>query len=115
MSATSMVTAEVPERQAHLDVTKPRSRMHVQSPDACVRAGSGRRTCAGILVDAVEMRFVPEARPLQFRRPPRSARVQIGDLSSADDMRDAAIEEFIEERRQQALAMIAKMREPDDA
>jgi hypothetical protein len=32
-----MVTAEVPERQAHLDVTLPRSRMHVQSPDACVR------------------------------------------------------------------------------
>src|ERR1700730_9188315 len=32
---------------------------------------------AGILVDAVEMRFIPEARPLQFRRPPRSARVQI--------------------------------------
>jgi len=31
-------------------------------------------TCAGIFVDAVEMRFIPEARPLQFRRPPRSAR-----------------------------------------
>jgi hypothetical protein len=26
-------------------------------------------------------------------------------------MRDAAVEQFIEERRQQALAMIAKMRE----
>jgi hypothetical protein len=38
-----------------------------------------------------------------------------GDLSSADDMRDAAVEQFIEERRQQALAMIEKMREPDDA
>jgi hypothetical protein len=38
------------------------------------------------------------------------------DLSGrADDMRDAAIEEFIEERRQQALKMIAKMEEPDDA
>ena len=33
----------------------------------------------GIFVDAVEMRFIPEARPLQFRRPPRSARVQIND------------------------------------
>jgi hypothetical protein len=34
------------------------------------------------------------------------------DLSGrADDMRDAAIEEFIEERRQKALEMIAKMRE----
>jgi hypothetical protein len=38
-----------------------------------------------------------------------------GDLSSADDMRDAAVEQFIEERRQQALKMIAKMDEPDDA
>src|SRR3984893_17292936 len=36
-------------------------------------------TCAGILVDEVKMRFVPEARPLQFRRPPRSARVQIAN------------------------------------
>ena len=36
-------------------------------------------TGAGILVDAIEMRFVPEAHPLQFRRPPRSARVQTGN------------------------------------
>src|ERR1700738_5711177 len=28
-------------------------------------------TGAGVLVDAIEMRFIPEARPLQFRRPPR--------------------------------------------
>src|ERR1700732_5532292 len=34
-------------------------------------------TCAEIFVDAVEMRFVPEARPLQFRRPLRSARTQL--------------------------------------
>jgi len=33
-----------------------------------------------------------------------------GDLSSVDDMRDAAVEQLIEERRQQALLMIAKMR-----
>jgi hypothetical protein len=32
-------------------------------------------------------------------------------LSTASDARDAAIEEFIEERRQKALVMIAKMRE----
>jgi hypothetical protein len=32
-----------------------------------------------------------------------------------DDMRDAAMEEFIEERRQKAALQIAKMREPDDA
>jgi hypothetical protein len=36
-----------------------------------------------------------------------------GDLSSADDMRDAAVEQFIEERRQQALKMIAKMDEAE--
>jgi hypothetical protein len=36
-------------------------------------------------------------------------------LSPASDARDAAVEQFIEERRQQALAMIAKMEEPDDA
>jgi hypothetical protein len=34
------------------------------------------------------------------------------DLSLDSEMRDAAVEQFIEERRQQALAMIAKMREP---
>jgi hypothetical protein len=35
------------------------------------------------------------------------------DLSGiADSMHDAAVEQIIEERRQQALAMIAKMREP---
>ena len=34
-----------------------------------------------------------------------------GDLSSADDMRDAAVERYIEERRQKALKMIAKMDE----
>ena len=39
-------------------------------------------TCPGILVDAVEMRFMPEARPLQFRRPPRSARVQTVTVST---------------------------------
>jgi hypothetical protein len=33
-------------------------------------------------------------------------------LSLDSEMRDAAVEQFIEERRQQALAMIAKMREP---
>jgi hypothetical protein len=34
------------------------------------------------------------------------------DISTEDDMRDAAVEQFIEERRQQALKMIAKMDEP---
>jgi hypothetical protein len=34
------------------------------------------------------------------------------DLSLDGEMRDAAVEQFIEERRQQALAMIEKKREP---
>jgi hypothetical protein len=34
-------------------------------------------------------------------------------LATASDARDAVMEKFIEERRQQALAMIAKMSEPD--
>jgi len=41
-----MVTAEVPERQTPLDVTMPRSRMHVQSPDACVRCGHAEKADA---------------------------------------------------------------------
>jgi hypothetical protein len=36
-------------------------------------------------------------------------------LGTASDARDAEMEKFIEERRQQALVLIAKMREPDDA
>lgn len=35
------------------------------------------------------------------------------DVSLDGDMRDAAIEQFIEERRQRALAMIEKMRETE--
>jgi|HubBroStandDraft_6_1064221.scaffolds.fasta_scaffold1111488_1 hypothetical protein len=35
--------------------------------------------------------------------------------AAADDAHDAAVEAYIEERRQQALAMIAKMDEADDA
>jgi hypothetical protein len=35
-------------------------------------------------------------------------------LGTASDARDAEMEQFIEERRQKALAMIAKMSEPDD-
>src|ERR1700730_17476192 len=36
-------------------------------------------TGAVIFVDAIEMRFIPEARPLQFGRPPRLARTQLRD------------------------------------
>jgi hypothetical protein len=35
------------------------------------------------------------------------------DFNTDSEMRDAAVEQFIEERRQQALKMIAKMREPE--
>ena len=34
------------------------------------------------------------------------------EVNIDDEIRDAAMEQFIEERRQQALAMIAKMEEP---
>jgi hypothetical protein len=37
------------------------------------------------------------------------------DINLDDEMRDAAVEQFIEERRQAALLTIAKMDEPDDA
>ena len=35
------------------------------------------------------------------------------DVSLDSEMRDAAVEQLIEERRQQALAMIEKMQEPE--
>jgi hypothetical protein len=56
-----------------------------------------------------------ETRPSDYLKVIAMLVSKCGDLSLADDMRDAAMEEFIEERRQQALAMIAKMDEADDA
>jgi hypothetical protein len=61
------------------------------------------------------IRAARENRPVEYLKVVAVIVSKCGDLSSADDMRDAAVEQFIEERRQQALAMIAKMREPDDA
>ena len=62
------------------------------------------------------IRAARESRPVEYLKVVAVIVSKAEDLSGrADDMRDAAIEEFIEERRQQALAMIAKMREPDDA
>jgi hypothetical protein len=61
------------------------------------------------------IRAARESRPVEYLKVVAVIVSKCGDLSLADDMRDAAVEQFIEERRQQALAMIAKMREPDDA
>jgi len=58
-----MVTAEVPERQAHLDVTMPRSRMHVQSPDACVRCALSKRltTRSRFSRESLEIQKIPSS------------------------------------------------------
>jgi hypothetical protein len=61
------------------------------------------------------IRAARESRPVEYLKVVAVIVSKCGDLSSADDMRDAALEQFIEERRQEARAMIAKMREPDDA
>jgi uncharacterized pyridoxal phosphate-containing UPF0001 family protein len=60
---------------------------------------------------AEAIRQVRESRPVEYLKVVAVIVSKCGDLSAADDMRDAAVEQFIEERRQQALAMIAKMRE----
>ena len=58
---------------------------------------------------AIETVF--ETRPADYLKIVAMVVSKCEDLSLADDMRDAAVEEFIEERRQQALLTIAKMRE----
>jgi hypothetical protein len=58
------------------------------------------------------IRAARENRPVEYLKVVAVIVSKCGDLSLADDMRDAAVEQFIEERRQQALAMIEKMREP---
>lgn len=57
------------------------------------------------------IRAVRESRPAEYLKVVAVVVSKCTDLSLSDDMRDAALEEIIEERRQQALAMIAKMRE----
>jgi hypothetical protein len=57
------------------------------------------------------IRAARENRPVEYLKVVAVIVSKCGDLSLADDMRDAAVEQFIEERRQQALA-IEKMREP---
>lgn len=57
-------------------------------------------------------RAARESRPVEYLKIVAVIVSKCTDLSLSDDMRDAALEEIIEERRQQAVAMIAKMREP---
>jgi hypothetical protein len=59
------------------------------------------------------IRAARESRPVEYLKVVAVIVSKCGDLSSADDMRDAAVEQFIEERRQQALKMIAKMDEAE--
>jgi hypothetical protein len=59
-----------------------------------------------------------ETRPADYLKIVAMIISKCDDLSLDSEMRDAAVEQFIEERRQQALAMIARMREqpePEDA
>ncbi len=61
---------------------------------------------------AEAIKRVRENRPLEYLRVVAVIVSKCTDLSLEDEMHDAALEGIIEERRQQALAMIAKMREP---
>jgi hypothetical protein len=61
------------------------------------------------------IRVVRESRPAEYLKVVTVIVSKCGDLSSADDMRDAAVEQFIEERHQQALKMIAKTATAVDA
>lgn len=56
------------------------------------------------------IRQVRETRPSDYLKVVAMVISKYKDLSLADDMRDAAMEEFIEERRQKAVALIEKMR-----
>jgi hypothetical protein len=60
---------------------------------------------------AEAIRQVREERPADYLKVVALLVSKCDDLSLADDMRDAAVEEIIEERRQKALALIEKMRE----
>jgi hypothetical protein len=57
------------------------------------------------------IREVRERRPSDYLRIVAMIVSKAEDLSLDSEMRDAAVEQFIEERRQQALLAIAKMRE----
>jgi len=57
------------------------------------------------------IREVRERRPSDYLRIVAMIVSKADDFNTDSEMRDAAVEQFIEERRQKALAMIAKMRE----
>jgi hypothetical protein len=59
------------------------------------------------------IRQVRETRPADYLKIVAMIVSKAEDLSLDSEMRDAAVEQFIEERRQQALAMIAKMDEAE--
>jgi hypothetical protein len=59
------------------------------------------------------IRAVREERPADYLKIVAMLVSKCEDLSLDSDMRDAAVEQFIEERRQQALKMIAKMEETE--
>jgi hypothetical protein len=57
------------------------------------------------------IRKVRETRPADYLKIVAMIVSKAEDFNTDSEMRDAAMEQFIEERRQQALAMIAKMQE----
>jgi hypothetical protein len=76
----------------------------------------GEALLADLYVDWCEhgaeaIRQVRENRPSDYLKVVALIVSKCENLGCDDDMRDAAIEQFIEERRQKALVMIAKMRE----
>jgi hypothetical protein len=62
---------------------------------------------------AEAIRQVREARPADYLKIVAMIVSKCEDLSLDGEMRDAAVEQFIEERRQKALKMIAKMDEAE--
>jgi hypothetical protein len=70
---------------------------------------------ADLYADWLEHGIQGETRPADYLKIVAMIVSKAEDLSLDSDMRDAAVEQFIEERRQKALKMIAKMDEPDDA
>jgi hypothetical protein len=58
------------------------------------------------------LRECRETRPSDYLKIVAMIISKADDVNLDTELRDAAMEQFIEERRQQALVMIAKMREP---
>ena len=62
---------------------------------------------------AQAIQAVFETRPADYLKIVAMVISKCEDLSLDNELRDAAVEAYIEERRQKALKMIAKMDEPD--